>query len=142
MDTKLEHIWYIYGSMEIPKNAIEITHYFTWMGADGIARTKIKPGSSITITHARENSLAVNSLPGPKFPLLIDSRDIRSMTKEAREFFSTNGRETKINSMAVVINSPISRVIGNFFLGINKPPVPTRLFDNPEDAANWLKQYL
>lgn len=128
--------------MEIPSNAIEISHYFTWMGTDGIARTKVKPGSAITITEAKANSIAVNSLPGAKFPLLVDSRNIRSITKEAREYFSTNGRDTKINSMAVVINSPISRVIGNFFLGINKPPVPTRLFDNPEDAANWLKQYL
>ncbi len=129
--------------MEIPKNAIEITCYWTWMGDDGIARTKIKPGSSITIEHASENSKAVTSLfKDKKFPLLVDSRDIRSMTKEARELFSTHGRETKINSMAVVIKSPISRVIGNFFLGINNPPVPTRLFDNPEDALKWLKQYL
>jgi hypothetical protein len=63
------------------------------------------------------------------------------MTRDAREYFSTRGRDTKINSMAVLIKSPISRVVGNFFLGINKPAVPTRLFDNEADALEWLKKF-
>jgi hypothetical protein len=129
--------------MEVPKDAINLTSYWTWKGPDGIVRTKVKPGYDITIRDAQENSVAVNSFASDKkFPLMIDSRDIHSMTREAREFFSTRGRETNINSMAVIIRSPISRVIGNFFLGINKPAVPTRLFDNERDAALWLKNYI
>lgn len=129
--------------MEIPKNAINVTGYWTWMGEDGIARTKVKPGAEITIELALENSKAVNSLDtSRKFPILIDSRDIRSITREAREHFSTRGRETKTCAFGIIIKSPISRSVGNFFLGLNKPAVPTRLFDNEEDAIQWLKNYL
>jgi len=64
------------------------------------------------------------------------------MTRDARNYFSMNGRETKLNSMAIVIKSPLSRVIGNFFLGMNKPAVPTRLFDDENDAIEWLHEYL
>ena len=35
--------------MQIPENAIEITCFHTWMGEDGIARTKIKSGAEITL---------------------------------------------------------------------------------------------
>ncbi len=126
-----------------PKDAIEVSKYWTWMGNDGIGRTKTKPACEVKVSDAIENSAAVTALfTGKKFPLLIDSRNIKSMEREARKHFSTNGRETKINSFAVLVKSPLSRVIGNFFMGLNKPPVPARLFDNEADAIEWLKQYL
>jgi hypothetical protein len=127
----------------IPKHAIEVTCFYTWKGEDGIVRTKIKPGSEVTVEYARENSNAVNSLfTGKKFPLLIDSRGIKSMTREARNQFTTKGRETNTLAFAIVIDSPLSRVIGNFFMGINKPAVPTRLFDDEIEAEKWLKPYV
>lgn len=129
--------------MEVPKNAINLTCYWTWMGEDGIARTKVKLNSEISLNHAIENSKAVNSLyVNKKFPILIDSRGIRSMTRDAREFFSTRGRDTNTCAFGIIIKSPISRTVGNFFLGINKPAVPTRLFDNEENALEWLKHHL
>lgn len=129
--------------MEVPKNAINVTGYWTWMGEDGIARTKVKPEIDITLNHALENTVAVTSLfKDKKFPILIDSRGIKSMSREAREHFSTRGRDSKTNAFGIVIKSPLSRVVGNFFLGLNKPAVPTRLFDNEHDALEWLKQHL
>lgn len=129
--------------MEVPKNAINVTGYWTWMGEDGIARTKVKPEIDITLNHALENTEAVTSLyVEKKFPILIDSRGIKSMSRDAREHFSTRGRDSKTNAFGIVIKSPLSRVVGNFFLGLNKPAVPTRLFDNEHDALEWLKQHL
>lgn len=129
--------------MEVPKNAINVTGYWTWMGSDGIARTKVKPEIDITINHALENTEVVTSFyVDKKFPILIDARGIKSMTREAREHFSTRGRDSKTNAFGIVIKSPLSRVIGNFFLGLNKPAVPTRLFDNENDAIEWLKNHL
>lgn len=134
---------YIYHSMEVPKNAINVSGYFTWMGNDGIARTKVKPDIDITLEMAVENTTVVSSFyKDKKFPILIDARGIKSMSREARDHFSTRGRDSKTNSFGIVIKSPLSRVIGNFFLGINKPTVPTKLFDNEEDAIEWLKNHL
>jgi hypothetical protein len=129
--------------MQIPKEATEVEGYFTWMGEDGIARTSVKSGISITLAHALENSNVVNSLlSDKKFPILIDSRNIRSMSYEARRHFSVRDRETRTNAFGIIIGSNISRVLGNFYLGINKPVVPTKLFYNEDDAINWLKQFL
>jgi hypothetical protein len=131
--------------MEIPVNCTvyNLTCYWTWMGADGIVRTKVKPQAEVTIKESLENSDAVNSFKTEKkYPLLIDSRNIKSISKEARDHFSIQNRETRINSFAVIIDSPLSRIIGNFFMGLNKPSVPAKLFNNEEDAVVWLKQYL
>ena len=131
--------------MEIPTNChtYDLTCYWTWMGADGIVRTKVKPQAEVTLKESLENSLVVNDLhTNKKFPLLIDSRLIKSISKEARDHFSIKNRSTNINSFAVIIESPLSRIIGNFFMGLNKPTVPAKLFNNEQDAITWLKQYL
>ena len=121
---------------------IETAAYFTWMGEEGIARTKVKPKAEVTIVEAKENSIAVNSLfEGKNFPLLIDSRNIKSITKEARDFFSMNNRSSYIVAFAIIIDSPLSKIIGTFFMGLNKPRVPARLFTNEQEAILWLKNY-
>jgi len=126
--------------MEVPTNAIEVTCYHTWMGKDGVGRTKVKLGADVTLKEAKENSDAVNSFyKGDKFPLLIDARGIRSMTRDARNQFSLKGRESGVKAFAIIIDSTISKVVGNFFMGINKPIVPARLFTNEEEALVWLK---
>ena len=131
--------------IKIPDNVRvhDLTCYWTWMGDDGIARTKVKPQAEVTLKESMENSKTVNSLSGEKkFPLLIDSRNIKSISKEARDYFSIQNRDTNVTSFAIIIDSPLSRIIGNFFMGLNKPSVPAKLFNNEEDAIMWLKQYL
>lgn len=128
--------------MKIPESdVIELRTYYTWMGNDGIARTKIKLLAEVTIDDAIENSIAVNSLSrnGENYPLLIDSTGVKSMTKESRDYFSMNNRASNVTAFAIIISSPVSRIVGNFFMGLNKPRVPAKLFSNEEDALVWLK---
>ncbi len=127
--------------MEVPASAIEVTCYHTWQEDDGVVRTKVKPGADVTLKEAKENSDAVNSFYyGEKFPLMIDARGIRSMTREARSQFSLKGRNSGAKAFAIVIDSSISKVVGNFFMGLNKPEVPARLFTDEDEALKWLKQ--
>ncbi|MDF2452353.1 MAG: hypothetical protein K0S26_1857 [Bacteroidota bacterium] len=129
--------------MQIPGTAIELRAYYTWMGDDGIGRTCVKPNVDITLEDAISNTRAVTALyVDRKFPLLIDSRSVKSMSYEARHHFAVRDRETKTCAFGIIIGSAISRVLGNFYLGINKPSVPTRLFDKETDAIQWLKQFV
>ncbi len=130
------------SNLNPPASATEISAFFTWMGEDGICMTVTKPQVEITVENAIENSKVVNGFyKTKKYPLFIDSRNIKSMSRDARKHFSTNGRETKINCMAIMVSSPVSKVIGNFFMGLNKPAIPARLFDNENDALDWLKKH-
>lgn len=133
----------IFIVVQIPNNAIELKSYFTWMGDDGIARTCVKQNIDITLEDAIANTNAVSSLYYDiKFPLMIDSRHVKSMSIEARRHFSVKNRETMTCAFGIIIGSVISRVLGNFYLSVNKPSVPTRLFVNEEDAIIWLKQFV
>ena len=99
--------------------------------------------AEITAKEAIENSLAVNSFfTDKKYPLLVDARAVKFIEREARQYFAVNGRETRIVAFAIMVKSPLSRMIGNFFIGLNKPSIPARLFDDENEAIKWLKEYV
>ncbi len=122
---------------------IEGTRCFdTFLVKKGICVTIVKKDSEITLEDALENTKSVLKVSnGKKYPMLVDTREIRSISKEARDHFSMRNRNGNVNSIAVLIGSPISVVVGNFFMGLNKPAVPTKLFTTPEKAFKWLEKF-
>lgn len=112
------------------------------MESDGIARTRVKPNAEVFLQDAKENTLAIETFyNGKKFPLLVDIREIKSISPEAREHFTLKDRESVVNAFALLLSSSISRIIGNFFLYFHKPKVPVKLFDNEKKALAWLSKH-
>jgi hypothetical protein len=134
----------IFRTMELPeKGHVETKCYLTWMGSDGIARTQVKSGARIELSDAKENSEIVNGLSNlPEFPLIVDTREVLSITKEARDHFSLRGRSSKICGIAIIRSSSLSNVVANFFIGLNRPVVPVKLFSNERDAIKWCEAFI
>jgi hypothetical protein len=104
---------------------------------------RFRAGAEVTLDDARTNvALCLQRNAGRRRPLLVDLRGVKSQTAEARAYLA--GREGSQVSQAVglLIGSPVSRVLGNFYLGLNKPSVPTRLFTSEEEAQAWLRDFL
>lgn len=78
---------------------------------------------------------------GKSYPLLIDMRGIKSVTKDARTYLASIGA-TLVTAGALITGSPLNRTIGNIFLTIDKPPVPTKLFTSEQKARQWLMKYV
>ncbi|MFL5358792.1 hypothetical protein [Archangium sp.] len=125
--------------MQNPENETR-TVVFTF--AD-IIIARFRAGAEVTLDDARANvALCLQKNAGQRRPLLVDLRGVKSQTAEARAYLA--GREGIQVSQAVglLIGSPVSRVLGNFYLGLNKPGVPTRLFTSEEEAQAWLRGFL
>ena len=96
-----------------------------------------------TIEKAREALDAFKIISeGKKIPLLVDNRQQKSISREARMFYSGKEFTDQLTALAFVVESTISKVLANFYLGLNKPPYPTRLFTKEDEAIKWLKTYL
>ena len=54
---------------------------------------------------------------------------------------STPSRRARV-AIALLVGSPLSRVIGNFFVGLNRSTFPLRLFTSEEEAIAWLRTFL
>lgn len=79
---------------------------------------------------------------GPALPVNVDLRWLRSQTAEARAFFAAPDGILVTPGLGLVVASPLSRMIGNFFLGLNRPVCPTRLFSDFTSAEAWLDGFL
>lgn len=113
----------------------------TTLDSRGFIVTRVSPLAEVELEHAKENTRKVLELSGDQvYPILVDIRKIRSISKEARDHFSMRGRKPGVVAIAMLVSSPLSRIIGNFFLGLNQPVVPTKLFSDEESAVKWIKK--
>lgn len=124
-------------------DVIETKNARIWLGDDGIVRNVQKPGAEETLDTAKEGIAAIHKVSkGKKRPLLVDLKAQKSMSREAREFYSDDTRDNEANAVVLLVDSPVSRIIGSVFLGINKPKLPIKLFTSEGDAIAWLKGFL
>jgi len=82
-----------------------------------------------------------DSLNKKKTRVIIDITAVFEISKEARDYFANERTASVQRATALLIGSPISKIVGNFFLGLNKPISPTRLFTNPKQAIKWLQTF-
>jgi hypothetical protein len=69
----------------------------------------------------------------------IDMTGIKSASKAAREYLANEGTQF-IKAGALITDSALTKMLGNIFLSINKPEVPTRMFSDEVAARTWLKK--
>lgn len=73
--------------------------------------------------------------------VITDIANLKSATKEAREFLSNpDGGLKGIIAGAFISGSVFSYAILNLFLKINKPLIPSRFFSSKSDALIWINQ--
>jgi len=73
---------------------------------------------------------------------LVYNQGVRSIDKKARDYLSSNdGIGRLIIAGALVLDSPFSSFLGNFYLSVSKPKMPTRIFTKTEPALKWLQQF-
>ena len=113
-----------------------------WLEEDGIVRATYFPKAEETLAEAKEHIAAVVKVSrGNKYPVLVDCRKLKSITREAREYYAGKETANAVSAMAVLMGSPVSRTLGNFFMRLNKPISPTRLFTSETEAIKWLKGF-
>jgi len=122
---------------------IETRSLRTWMGEDGIMRQVALPGSEHTLDDAKENvGITAKICKGKKVPGLIDIREVKSISREARMHYTGDENAKVLIALAMLVDSPVSRIIGNFFIGLNKAPFPCKLFSSESAAIEWLREFI
>ncbi len=125
----------------IPHMQIE-TQYVRLRLENGILFGQFAPNIHMNLDIAKHCvETRINFCKHTAYPFVIDLRGIRSISKEAREYMGKEGSQY-VTAGALLTNSFLAKTLGNFFLAINTPKVPSRLFDDKEKAIEWLKQFM
>jgi len=106
---------------------------------EGVLGISIKGPCSLDAGDTEEIFLAFERL-GVRAPtaLLADIRTLRGVSLGVRVHMSSERAGRYLARVALVADSPLTRTIGNFFMRLNRPPFPIRIFDGEDEALRWL----
>jgi len=122
---------------------IEVRTGRIWLGDDGIIRATTNPETDLTLADAKEQIEATAKIGrDERLPVLVDFSNMRSQDRECRAYFAGEETAKAVRACAILVTSPVGRVIGSFFMGLNKPVAPTKLFTSETEAIEWLKRFL
>lgn len=97
------------------------------------------------VAEAQQNVEAIgrvrDSVGKKKVRVLIDIRAVETITRSARTLYGGPYTFSIQRATVLLTDSTISRVVANFFMGINKPMSPTRMFTEVEAAVAWLDEF-
>lgn len=109
---------------------------------DNIIFFKYSPKLIITLEIAREIVQSrLNYTSGNSVYTLIDFTNVKSVTKEARDYMNASDGGLKgILGGAFLSNNVVATLFVNLYLKVNNPTIPAKFFTNKEDAISWLLQ--
>jgi hypothetical protein len=117
-----------------------ITHpkFRMWLRPDGIVQVVWVPRVAIVLEDATATIEATTQLTsGRRSPMLVDMRDTGPQDRATRAVWARPS--APLSAVALIVGSPLSRMMGNLFITANRPTTPTRLFVDEASAVAWLK---
>jgi len=125
----------ILKEMDLPEASIKLR-------SDGIVLVNYKKNITIDAdTQLSMREIFKELAPGKKLNYIFSADAGVSFTKDARENSAKSTVDSPIAAYAVIANNLAYRIIANFYLKVNKPKVPFKLFATIEEALIWLRSY-
>jgi hypothetical protein len=121
-----------------------VNEYISYSSENGILYATFLKNVVIDLVAARKIfEDRINTFGKNDYASLVDSTGVRSFTKEARDFLSSDEAIKGVKATAILVSGYLSSAIANFFLKVTvkKPKVPTKIFSDRQKAIAWLQQY-
>ena len=114
------------------------------LNGEGLLVVRVNDGARQSLDDAKENlAVAVSETAGHRRPLLIDIRSAQPLDADARHHYSGQTLVDSFSALALLVEaSPFGRMMGNVYLRIARPGIPTQLFAEEPQALRWLTNYL
>lgn len=110
---------------------------------NGIMVLRLKEGSEFNLETTREQFSAQDALTGnDQYAVLVDATHHVLMTKESREFMAAYVNPRRKATALLTRYNLATLILANFYMKFNRPLIPTKLFNDEEEAIQWLKQML
>jgi hypothetical protein len=111
---------------------------------DGVVVTRINAGAAQTLDDARANLAAsIAATGGTRRPLLVDISRCLPLQPPVRHYYTGKLLTDAFNSLGLLIEATsFGRMMGNVYLRVARPGVPTQLFARRASAAKWLSKHV
>ncbi|WP_308993909.1 STAS/SEC14 domain-containing protein [Mariniflexile litorale] len=116
--------------------------YTSYRFQEGILHIVYHQGASIDLNAAVQivkDKLLLHE--GRLLPVLCDIRGVNEINKSARAYLAMEG-STLTKAVAVIVESPVSKMLSEFYIRTSNPPIPTQSFQRIEDALSFLNKFM
>ena len=131
---------------EINKRVIAsavVVPYYLYLREDGIVYVRITAEKEETVELVKEMVEKMGKIVNyQQVPVLAKHDEFALSGKENRDYWAKKESCPYSKADAFIIGSAGMKLIANFYLKVNKPQRPTRMFTNEKEAIKWLKTFL
>lgn len=110
---------------------------------DGYLEFRVKKDSLLEpedLWLSRKQSLEY--APEKKFAVLMEAQDFFQIGTETRRVAASQEYCEGMLAVALCSNNLSLKILGSLYIKINRPPVPTKFFDDRNKAEAWLKTFI
>ena len=117
----------------------ECAEAILWKEKGEVIFVKNNEGTYVDVEHQKQKFSLIKELAGNKpHRLIVDISGVKGVSREGREYTGLIEHRVYIRSIALLVSTPLSRIIGTFIMKVNRPNLPTKLFTNLDKAKKWL----
>jgi hypothetical protein len=110
---------------------------------NGVGQMHFKDGIILDIPGQLEHLDALNKLTDrQKTPFVVTAGKHVNITPEARDNAIVIEDISPVCATAVIVQNLAYRLIADFYLKINKPKTPYKVFTDKETAFEWCRQFV
>ena len=109
---------------------------------DGVVVQSIVTPGKMSLDDARANIALFEQLAEGE-PRLVLVEMLATYTTEpgVREYYASEAASRLVRAVAMVTPSAAGRIVGNFFLRMNQPGYPCKMFNDIDAAVAWLHEH-
>ena len=110
---------------------------------DNIIFLRLKEDAEFTLSASKEQHQAQDELTQQdNYVVLVDARNHVTISKESREFMAKYNNPRRKATAILTNKNAAMLIMANFYMNVNKPRIPTKLFNHESEAVQWLKEKL
>ena len=125
------------------EKTVELDEVLIHSRKDGIIQVIFKEGNELGVNLQDRMLIVYLQLFGnTKWPFLFNAFNDVVITKEARDHSAELEKTYPGIASAVIADNLAYKIIANFYLKVNKPKTPYKVFNDFASAEIWLKTFL
>jgi hypothetical protein len=115
----------------------------SWADDSGLVWIRFNEIGKHGIDEAKDVVNAHEEVSGPvRARVMSDLRGLQTgADRHARAYYISDRAARYKLCMAMLVSSPLQKIIGNIFIRVSRPPYPTKLFTDEAAAAEWLHSF-
>jgi hypothetical protein len=112
--------------------------------SEGIVVIRILADLQQNLNDAIENiSVSAEACAGQRAPIIVDLRQAMPLDAETRHHYTGKRLTESFTSLAILAPAgAFGKMMGNLYLRVASPGIPSRLFDSESDAMQWSAKHM